>query len=105
MLFVLVEGAASSDARLDLLGFGDLSLPAEAFSDICESISNGLEFSKDGIKMEEIGRRRSIRACGSDSGRLEHQTQRFCELGSVTPVFPIRRSQIIPSCSIFRTRR
>ncbi|MBP7906265.1 MAG: nucleotidyl transferase AbiEii/AbiGii toxin family protein [Alphaproteobacteria bacterium] len=59
MLFVLwLEDLHRPTQDLDLLGFGDLSAPnlRSIFEDICEMPveDDGLEFSKDGIKMEEI---------------------------------------------------
>lgn len=59
MLFVLwLEDLHRPTQDLDLLGFGDLSSPnlRSIFEDVCELPveDDGLEFSKDGIEIEEI---------------------------------------------------
>ncbi len=59
MLFVLwLEDLHRPTQDLDLLGFGDLSSPnlRSIFEDVCEMPveDDGLEFSKDGIEIEEI---------------------------------------------------
>ncbi len=59
MLFVLwLEDLHRPTQDLDLLGFGDLSSPSlrSIFEDVCEAPveDDGLEFSKDGIEIEEI---------------------------------------------------
>ncbi len=59
MLFVLwLEDLHRPTQDLDLLGFGDLSAPKlrSIFEDVCEIPveDDGIKFSKDGIKIEEI---------------------------------------------------
>lgn len=59
MLFVLwLEDLHRPTQDLDLLGFGDLSSPSlrNIFEDVCEMPveDDGIEFSKDGIEIEEI---------------------------------------------------